>query len=171
MRNLTFKDSQYLETQGYDESIAVSNIKLVAGTIAVLAAVYSHFGVPEFPGSRQQVLVCVLIYMGCSTLITAASIFLEGSANYVGQLTPRAKQVNQDGLPPCVWVHTTLGGKGSSDFRVQIRTSVRGKADASEDSHPYERYFTTEGHFLRDNLCEDMGQTLYRVAKGGKKKQ
>lgn len=125
----------------------------------------------EFPGSRNEVLACVLIYMTCSVLITAASIILEASANYVGQLTPRAKQVNQDGLPQQVWVHTTLGGKGCSGFRVQIRNSVRGKADASEDSHPYERYFTSEGHFLREIFCIDMGQTLYRIAKGGKKKQ
>lgn len=160
-----------METQGYDESTTVANIKLIAGTIAVIAAVYSHFGVSEFPGSRQQVLLCVVIYITCSALITAATVILEASANYVGELTPRAKQVNKDGLPSRLWVHTTIGGKGSSSFRVQIRTSVRGKAEASEDSHPYERYFTSEGHFLREVFCVDMGETLYRAAKGGKKKQ
>lgn len=160
-----------MEGQGYEESTIVSNVKLIAGTIAVIAAIYSHFGVTEFPANRHEVLVCVLIYVGCSVLITIASILCEGSASFVGNLTRRAKQVSQAGLPHQVWVHTSIGGKGSSDFRVQIRSSVRGKADASEDTHPYERYFTTEGHFLTDVFRGDMSQTLDRAAKGGKKKQ
>lgn len=157
-----------MESQGYIESTATSNVKLVAGTIAVIAAVYSHFGVGEFPACRPIVLACVVTYIVCSVLITLASLFFEASAMFVGRLTRRARLRSKE-LPPRVWVHTTLGGKGTSTLHVHIRKSVHGKNDASDDSHGYERYFTTEGHFLRDIFTADMKSTLSRTLNAKKK--
>lgn len=163
-----------MEAHGYDESTLPANIKLVAGTVAVIAAVYSHFGVKDFPASRIIVLGCVLVYILCTVLITAASVVLEASAIFVGSLTPLARRIAGRGhLPAAVWVHTVIGGKGSSTFRVQIRTTARGNAesDAPEQSFPYERYFTTEGNFLHDTFRSDMDGILQHVTSEGKKTQ
>lgn len=160
-----------MESQGYEESVTVSNIKLIAGTIAVIVAVFSHFGAGEFPQSRPTVLACVVTYIACTALISITSVLLEASAMFVGRLAPRARRVSKGVIPERVWVHTSIGGKGSSTFRVQVRTSARGKSDASEDSHGYERYFTTEGHFLKDKFTSDMRLTLDRATQGGKKKK
>lgn len=159
-----------MEVQGYEESTTVSNIKLVAGTIAVIAAVYSHFGVGEFPGSRPEVLGCVVTYLSCSVLITLASLALEASAVFVGQLTKRAQQVAKGNLPLRMWVSTSIGGKGVSTFRVEMRTSVRGKQDAVEEAFPYETYFTTEGVFLKDTFDSDMKATIGKVISNSSKK-
>lgn len=159
-----------MEGQGYEESTIVSNVKLIAGTIAVVAAVYSHFGVGEFPASRPQVLACVAAYIACSLLITLTSFALEASAIFVGQLTTRSRQVSKRKIPQSIWVHTMIGGKGTSAFRVQLRTSVRGKQNASEDSFPYERYFSTEGVFAKDVFRQDMQTTLERVSSESSKK-
>lgn len=158
-----------MESQGYEESTLCANIKLAAGTIAVAAALYSHFGVKDFPACRPEVLACVTTYIACSLLITLSSYFLEASATFVGQLTPPARRLAK-GLPNRVWVHTTIGGRGSSTLRVQIRKSVRGKADPGHDSYGYERYFTTDGHFLKHVFTSDMKLTL-DTAKLSKKTQ
>lgn len=159
-----------MEAQGYEESTTVSNIKLAAGSIAVIAAVYSHFGVGEFPARRIEVLACVITYVVCSMLITVSSLLFEASAMFVGRLTPVA-QGNKTTLPQQVWVHTTIGGKGSSKFSVQIRTAVREKQNALEDSHGYENYFTSEGHFLRESFTNDMKAMLDRLVQSAKKKK
>lgn len=167
------------------EDTLVSNVKLVCGTLAVIAAVYSHFGVGDFPASRNMVLLCVSIYLSCSALINILSMTMEASAMFVGRLSPRVLQLREKekdkgkssatsstSVPPArVWVHTAIGGKGSSAFRVQVRSSVYGKADAVEGAHGYERYFTAEGAFLKDVFYADMAETLGRASDGGKKTQ
>lgn len=160
----------FMESKGYVESTAVSIIKLIFGTIAVVAAVYSHFGVKDFAASRQIVLACVVTYIGCSLLISIASLVFESSAMFVGKLTSLHKRISK-GLPQRVWVHTTLGGKGSSTFKVQIRQSVRGKTDASEGSTQYEEYFSDKGFFLRQKFTGYMQGILDGTTTTSSKKK
>lgn len=158
-----------MEDQGYEEATLVSNIKILAGTIAVIAALYSHFGPGEFPPNKPTVFACVAIYICCMCLINLASFVFEASAIFVGRLTLRAKQVTRGTLPVCVWVHTTIASKGSSAFRLEIRTAARQTTGSVSVTHPYETYITEEGRFLNDVFRAHLSAALRRVPVSSKK--
>lgn len=151
------------------EAVLVSNIKIVAGSLAVFAAVYSHFNPWEFPANKRLVLSCVLFYGFCVGLINAASYLWEASAVFVGKLAPKARQIAKRSLPPKIWVVTTIGGKGTSSFKVELRTMPRQKPGLAVVTHPYETYFTEEGRFLVDVFRKDMTAALQQVDVGDKK--
>lgn len=157
-----------MEDQGYEESTITSNIKIGAGTIAVIAAVYSHFGPGQFPSNRPVVLACVVTYLLCFLLINASSFLLEASAIFVGTLTKRAKQVSNGTMVNKIWVRTSIGGKGSSAYRVEIRKTPRSKIATVTQAHPYEKYLTNDGAFLQNVFRADMKKLLSEL-KGSKK--
>lgn len=158
-----------MEDQGYVEAVLVSNIKIIAGSIAVAAALYSHFNPWEFPANRNLVLACVLLYSVCIGSISVASYFWEANAVYVGKLAAKAKQVTKGKLPVKVWVETRVGEKGSSAYRATIRTSPRQSDGKVEIKHGYESYFTEEGRFLVERFRSDMTHALSQVSGGSKK--
>lgn len=158
-----------METKGYDETVLVSNIKIVAGTIAVAAALYSHFNPYEFPGNRNLVLGCVLIYGFCIGSINLSAYIWDANAVYVGKIAPKAKRVAKSKLPDKVWVDTRVGEKGSSTYRLTIRTSPRQGAGKIETTYGYERYFTEEGRFVAAQFQTDLGEALARVDSESKK--
>lgn len=158
-----------MDDQGYVESTFVSNIKIVAGTIAVAAALYSHFGPGEFPANKPVVFACVAIYILCVGLINVTSFVLEASAIYVGTLTSRMTQVSKGSLAKKVWVHTTIGGKGSSDYKVELRLVARSKKGSVAKSMPYEKFITEDGRFLSDVFRAEMRSILSELSPGGKK--
>lgn len=84
----------------------------------------------------------------------------ENGALFVGQLTARMAQITRGTLSPQVWVHTSIGYQGSSDFKVEIRTSPRDKQSAVIKTYPYEKYFTEEGRFLTNLFTTDSKNVL-----------
>lgn len=160
---------QFMDDQGYVESTFVSNVKIVAGTIAVAAALYSHFGPGEFPANKPVVFACVAIYIFCVSLINLTSFVLEASAIYVGTLTSRMIQVSQGSLAKKIWVHTTIGGKGSSDYKVELRLASRSKKGSVAKSTPYEKFITEDGRFLSDVFRAEMRSILSELSPGVKK--
>lgn len=112
-------------------STIVINIRIVLGAIAVIAAVYSHFGPGQFPGNRTVVLSCVAIYLVCMAIINLTAYLVEGSAMYVGGGK---------------WVSTSMD-RGTSSFCIDIRESVRGNI-VSNTQLNYETFITCQGTFL-----------------------
>ncbi|CAN8064909.1 unnamed protein product [Agarophyton chilense] len=159
----------FMEDQGYVESTTASNIKIVAGTVAVAAALYSHFGPGEFPANKPVVFACVAIYLVCVGLINISSFVLEASAIFVGSLSKRVKQVSKIALCDKVWIHSTIGGKGSSAYKVEIRQAPRSKHGSVSKSTPYEKYITEDGHFLSSEFRIDMTALLSQLSPGSKK--
>eukprot|EP00882_Tetradesmus_deserticola_P012961 GHRQ01013740.1.p1 GENE.GHRQ01013740.1~~GHRQ01013740.1.p1 ORF type:complete len:165 (+),score=60.79 GHRQ01013740.1:415-909(+) len=47
---------------GYVEDHLISNVKIALGLIAIVVAVYSHFGPGKFPANWNTVLYCVAAY-------------------------------------------------------------------------------------------------------------
>lgn len=159
-----------MEDKGYDEAVLVSNIKIIFGTLAVIAALYSHFNPWEFPPNKTLVFSCVTFYFFCIGVINASSYIWEASAVFVGKLGPKVRQVGKaQSLAPNIWVITTLGGKGTSIFKVELRTAPRQKVGAVHVEHPYEKYFTEHGRFLVDVFRADMTTVLQMVDTGAKK--
>lgn len=159
-----------MEDQGYIEAVLVSNIKIIAGSVAVAAAVYSHFGPGEFPANKPVVFACVALYFFCVSIINIFSFIFESSAIFVGKLSNRAKQVSKGALAPNLWIFTSIGAKGTSEFRVEIRNGPRAKKDAISSVHPYEKYITEEGRFLTDAFRTDLKETISKVGSDSKKR-
>lgn len=167
--SLTFVFLQFMEDRGYAEATLVSYVKMITGTIAVIVALYSHFNGGQFPETRDLVLGCVVVYFLCAGTINAASFVFEASAFYVGKLSARARQVNKGALALSVWVHSTIGTKGTSLYNVEFRRGARSKLDAVKFSKGYENYFTVEGRLLRDELRKDLGEALGKLGADAKK--
>lgn len=157
-----------MESQGYAEAVLVSNLKIILGTCAVISALYSHFNGGQFPGNYVLVFSCVAFYSVCVWSISLASLIWEASAMYVGQLTPRVIQVSKGNLAHKLWVHTSIGSKGSSDYKVEFRTAPR-KSSAVQITRGYEHYFTEEGNLLLEKLRADLRKTLDQVVPPTKK--
>lgn len=153
-----------MEESGYEELTLTSNVKLIAGTIAVIAALYSHFGVGDWVSSRNSVLICVVIYIVCTAAINISSFLFEASAMFVGRLKSSVRSTNST-LPEYAWVHTSFAGKGSSVIKVELRRSVRSKIGGVEEEYAYEQFFTTEGLFLKEPFRRRMVETLAKVGK------
>lgn len=158
-----------MEDQGYVEAVLVSNMKIVAGSLAVSAALYSHFNPWEFPANRNLVLACVVFYGFCIACINVTAYIWEANAVYVGKLAAKAKQVAKGKLPTKIWVETKVGEKGSSDYRITMRTTPRQKEGKVEVRHGYEGYFTEEGRFLAERFRSVMTDALSQVGGGVKK--
>lgn len=163
---------QYLEQRGYVESAFASNVKIVAGLVAIVAAVYSHFNGREFPENRNLVLTCVVLYCACVGIISVMSFFWEGDSFYAAQLSSRiSESMEERFLAPRIWVQSTVGIKGESTFKLMIRLTVRQNADSTETlTKPYEAYFNEEGGLAVAELDNDIGEVLSRSARLGKKK-
>lgn len=147
----------------------MSNIKIVFGTIAVIAAVYSHFNRGEFPANRLLVSLCVLIYSICVSVMSLASTIWESSAMFVGKLSPMAKQVSKGKLASNLWVHSAIGVKGSSEYKVEFRTKPHRKSGNVSAARGYENYFTEDGKLLLSKFRADLEDVLSRVDSESKK--
>lgn len=158
-----------MEDQGYTEATLVSNIKIIAGSLAVIAALYSHFGPGEYPANKPVIFACVAFYLFCMGLINMSSFIFEASAVFVGSLSPRAKHVANGRLAPNIWVLTSYEVKGSSLFRVEVRTAPRRKHDAVSIAHPYEKYITQDGGFLAHLFRTDLKKLLTPASTDSKK--
>lgn len=165
----TLSHVQCMEAKGYDEAVLVSNIKILAGTIAVAAAMFSHFNPWEFPGNRNIVLGCVLLYGACIGSINLSAYIWDANAMYVGRLAAKAKRIAKSKLPEKVWVSTRLGEKGSSIYRLTIRTSPQQSEGKVEITNGYEKYFTEEGRFLATSFQTDLSDAVSQVGSGSKK--
>lgn len=161
---------QFMESQGYDEAVLVSNVKIIFGTIAVIVAVYSHFNKYTFPANKTLVLTCVTIYFISIGIINLVSYFQEASAVFIGSLNPKVRTLPRGKvLQPRLWVITSLPTKGSSLFRIEMRTTARQALGSVFIEHPYEKYITEEGRFLITQFRTDMTSLLQMVPSAAKK--
>lgn len=162
---------QFLEQRGYAEATLVSNVKMIAGLIAVAAAFYSHFNGREFPENRELVMACVAVYAVSVTLISAISYAYEGDAFYSAYLSDVAELMagrQDDALAPKVWVQSTLSEKGSSTYTLTIRQCVRKNKELSAVlKKPYEQYFDEEGSLVLEELQQDLARLIAKVVQLG----
>lgn len=148
-----------MEDEGYEEATLASNIKIVCGTVAVAAALYSHFNRYTYPENRTLIAICVVLYGACAGIIQLAALFLEGPSFFAGVLPPRARRTARRGVEPRVWARSALGERGSSAYVVGLSAGAR-TAPRAEMRYGYEKYFTTSGRFLRDVFRSDLRQAL-----------
>lgn len=153
-----------MEDEGYAEATLASTIKIVFGTIAVVAAVYSHFNRSTYPENRTLIAVCVALYGICTGIIQLATWVLEGGAFFVGALTKRALRTTRRGSAARVWARSMLGEKGSSEY-VLILTQGARASKGEEMRCGYEKYISTEGRFLREEFRTSVREVLYRFSE------
>jgi Microsomal signal peptidase 25 kDa subunit (SPC25) len=158
-----------LEECGYTEATAVSNVKIVAGVVAIVAALYSHFNPLEFPDNRNLILICVTIYSVCVAIATGASWIFERNAIYVGRLTSSASLTTRGAShPPAVWAQSVLGPAGTSTYTIQLRTTVADKKatdpeSTASTSKPYESYFSESGELAVAAFREEVKSVLRKL--------
>lgn len=161
---------QFMEDRGYEEAILVSNVKIVAGTGATAAAVYSHFNPYEYPANRNLVLFCVIFYAVCIAAINVTSYLWENSAIFVGKVGAKPHRVSKGVLTPKVWAFSKIAEKGSSDYKIDLKVAPRCKVGTICASHPYELYFTEEGTFLKDVFRQHMTEAMDQLDAANSKK-
>lgn len=139
-----------MEDRGYTEAVTVSNVKIVCGTIATIAAVYSHFNPWEYPQNRDLILLCVTVYFVCMMCTQVVTYLWENHAVFVGYVHEKVRKVQgKHKLTAKVWVFTKLGEKGESAYQIILRRdSTRNETGCVKVAHPYEQYFTDKGRFL-----------------------
>jgi hypothetical protein len=146
-------------------------VKIVAGVVAVVAAVYSHFNGQEFPANRSLIIACVAVYAACLSLISAVSWMYEGDAFYVARLSAAASLLADEGggMAPAVWVQSTVGLKGTSTFTLTLRRTVRKNAALSVALvKPYEQYFCEDGEVAVAALHDDLDRVVDKLGRLGK---
>jgi Microsomal signal peptidase 25 kDa subunit (SPC25) len=165
-----------LEDRGYEEATGVSNVKIISGVIAIIAAVYSHFNSLEFPDNRNLILACVSVYMGCVATITALGWLFERNSLYVGCLTSAATLEKQNsGLPPRVWAQSVLGPAGTSIYTIQLRATVADSQATEPDSamsmsKSYEAYFSADGDLALSVFRDDVEGVLRKLGAARRRK-
>lgn len=70
---------------GYIEDHLISNVKIVLGGLAVVFAVYSHFGPGKFPNNWWTVASCVILYVVINIILSAFSFVRERDSFMVTQ--------------------------------------------------------------------------------------
>lgn len=145
----------------------ITDIKIVVGLLAVVAAVYSHFNGQEFPENKVLIAGCVAIYSICVGVIYLLSRFTEGNAFYVGAVVSASKRVRRTvTLAPKIWAYSTLSEKGNSMYTLQLRNGVKENSDSYSMRKPYESYFSEAGAFDASEFRSDIEDL---VAKLGEK--
>lgn len=154
-----------MEDKGYNEAVFVSNVKIICGTGATAAAVYSHFNPWEYPANRNLVLACVTLYFVCVGTIHVCSYLWEKGAVFVGKLAPKAARIGRSKLAPRVWVFSKIGERGQSAYNVEMRTKVR-DGNCVKVGGSYESWFTEEGRFLADKFRTELEGGLMGLEEG-----
>jgi Microsomal signal peptidase 25 kDa subunit (SPC25) len=164
---------QCLEDAGYAENVTVTNIKILAGSLAVALSIYSHFNGYEYPENRLLIIGCIAGYGVCVGLVTILSWLQEGNAFFVGYLDRKAEwDTRASSLEPKIWVHSTLGPKGSSIYTIEFRRKVRSKAltDCVKLGKPYEHYFSDDGELATAVFRRDVKHLVEILGTGGSSK-
>lgn len=65
---------------GYEEDHLISNVKITLGLIAILVALYSHFGPGKFPANAGAVAYCVAAYVLLNAVLLIFSTVKEGDS-------------------------------------------------------------------------------------------
>lgn len=147
-------------------------MKIVAGLVAIVAAIYSHFNGREFPENRNLIIACVAIYVACVGIVSAMSYLWEGDSFFAAQLPNRnSGRSASESLAKRLWVQSTVGSKGESTFTLMMRLTVRRNAELTETlTRPYEEYFSEEGDLALSELYGDIGELLKKSSRLGKRK-
>jgi hypothetical protein len=159
-----------LEDAGYAENVMVTNIKILAGSLAVALSIYSHFNGYEYPENRILIIGCIVGYGVCVGVVTFLSWLREGNAFFVGYIDREAeKDTRASSLEPNIWVHSTLGPKGSSTYTIEFRRKVRTKApnDCVKLGKPYEHYFFKDGELATAVFRRDVKHLVEILGTGG----
>lgn len=166
---------QFVEDEGYEETVLVVYMKIIFGSIAVACAVYSHFNKWTYPDNYRLIVTCVAIYGVCALILQVSNYFLEGSNFYCGKIAAKVKRVRKETsyTSDTLYLSSVLSDKhGSSIYKLSITSQVRGTSDKKNEvvlAKGYENYLTSEGNFLVDTFRKDFRDSLNKFHTSVKK--
>jgi hypothetical protein len=67
----------FLEKQGYEEDLTISNWKIILGGICCILGAISHYAPIPFPKNYYLLMACVGLYGVCQTIMTYIAKFVE----------------------------------------------------------------------------------------------
>lgn len=157
--------AKFLEASGYAAVTWTTDVKIVLGTIAVAAALYSHFNKQEYPDNKYIVLGCVMIYMVCVAITTCIGTFIEGNSVFMATPTKRAQKMGRLAKIPLIRTFSSFPKHGQSVYLLTFKKGKKiggGKAEDNERAAKmsYEKYFTSEGEFLATKFRKDVAELL-----------
>ncbi|KAJ8903631.1 hypothetical protein NDN08_004733 [Rhodosorus marinus] len=148
-----------LKSEGYEESNLLVLSNFIVTSIAVAAAVCSHFVLKDFKTQQPLMILCIAVWMACSVILTMTERMYGANfsgATYIGFSDP--KRIGP-ALPFKFICATSTLPKYSQDYTLKM-TPSRSRKPLVERTLHYNDYYTSDGQFLKEKFESQVKKTI-----------
>uniref|UniRef100_A0A7S0BDC9 Signal peptidase complex subunit 2 n=1 Tax=Rhodosorus marinus TaxID=101924 RepID=A0A7S0BDC9_9RHOD len=151
-----------LKSEGYEESNLLVVTNFMVTSIAVAAAVCSHFVLKDFKTQQHLMILCIAIWMVCSLILGITERMYGASfsgASYIGFSDPKRMGT----APPFKFIcATSTLPKYSQEYMLKM-TPSRSRKPLVERNLRYNDYYTSNGQFLKEKFESQVKKAIQEL--------